>query len=187
MKSNIIKDCFEKNKKILSELNLDIIEKLASKIEETRKNGNIVFVAGNGGSSSTASHFVNDLVKATRNNDKPPYLKALSLTDNVPLITAVSNDIDYSEIFKFTLENLANSGDILIVISASGNSDNLIKAVEYCNSNNIFTSGLLGFDGGRLNNLIKLPALITTELGEYELVENMHLIVCHMISTYLSR
>ena len=178
---------FEKNKEVLSNLDLKLIENLAIKIDETRKSNNFIFVAGNGGSSSTASHFVNDLVKATRKSNRHPFIKAISITDNVPLITAISNDINYSDIFKFSLESLASPGDMLIVISASGNSENLIKAVEYSNQNNIYTSGLLGFDGGVLNKILNLPNLVNTPSGEYEMVENMHMIICHLISTYLSK
>tara|TARA_B100001996_G_scaffold339297_1_gene292218 strand:- start:1107 stop:1667 length:561 start_codon:yes stop_codon:yes gene_type:complete len=185
MKFEELSKNFEYNKKILSDIDLKLVENIAIKIDQVRNNNNLVFVAGNGGSSSTASHFVNDLVKATRvSNIKPP-IKAISLTDNIPLISAISNDIDYSEIFKFSLESLASKGDMLIVISASGNSENLIKAVEYCNQKDIFTAGLLGFDGGVLNETVNLASLTKTSMGEYELVENMHMIICHLISAYL--
>ena len=150
----------------------------------TRNSDRTVYVAGNGGSSSTASHFVNDLIKATINKDKN-LIKAISLTDNVPLLTAVSNDINYSDIFRFPLESLSSEGDMLIVISASGNSKNLINAVDYCNQNNIYTVGLLGFDGGTLNKKVNLSNLIQTEPNKYELVENMHMVICHLISSYL--
>ncbi|MEC7858002.1 MAG: SIS domain-containing protein [Bacteroidota bacterium] len=178
---------FKKNKEVLSSLDLKLIEDLALKIDETRKNQNFIFVAGNGGSSSTASHFVNDLVKATRKKDEVPFIKAISLTDNIPLVSAISNDIDYADIFKFSLESLSSPGDMLIAISASGNSENLIKAVEYSNENDIYTSALLGFDGGRLKEMVNLSNLVNTPIGEYEMVENMHMIICHLISTYLSK
>ena len=185
MKFEELNKNFEYNKKVLSGLDLKLVENLAIKINQVRNNNNFIFVAGNGGSSSTASHFVNDLVKATRVANINPPIKAISLTDNIPLISAISNDIDYSEIFKFSLESLASKGDMLIVISASGNSKNLVKAVEYCNQKNIFTAGLLGFDGGILNKTVNLANLVKTTEGEYELVENMHMIICHLISAYL--
>ena len=80
---------------------------------------------------------------------------------------------------------MSTEGDLLIVISASGNSKNLINAVDYCNQNNIYTVGLLGFDGGELNKKVNYSNLIQTEPDKYELVENMHLIICHLISSYL--
>lgn len=183
MKQELEKNILE-NKEALSHINLESVEKIALKIDETRNSDRTVYVAGNGGSSSTASHFVNDLIKATINKDKN-LIKAISLTDNVPLLTAVSNDINYSDIFRFPLESLSSEGDMLIVISASGNSKNLINAVDYCNQNNIYTVGLLGFDGGALNKKVNLSNLIQTEPNKYELVENMHMVICHLISSYL--
>ena len=183
MKQELEKNILE-NKEALSHINLESVEKIALKIDETRNSDRTVYVAGNGGSSSTASHFVNDLIKATINKDKN-LIKAISLTDNVPLLTAVSNDINYSDIFRFPLESLSSEGDMLIVISASGNSKNLINAVDYCNQNNIYTVGLLGFDGGTLNKKVNLSNLIKTKPNKYELVENMHMVICHLISSYL--
>ena len=184
MKFQELEKNIQENKEYLSHINLESVEKIALKIDETRKNNRTVYVAGNGGSSSTASHFVNDLIKATINKNKN-LIKAISLSDNVPLLTAVSNDINYSDIFRFPLESLSSEGDMLIVISASGNSKNLINAVDYCNQNNIYTVGLLGFDGGTLNKKVNLSNLIQTEPNKYELVENMHMVICHLISSYL--
>jgi len=184
MKFEELSKNFELNKEILSQLDLNTIEEIALKIDEVRNNNNVIYVAGNGGSSSTASHFVNDLVKATINSNKNR-IKAISLTDNVPLLTAVSNDISYSEAFSFTLESFAAEGDMMIAISASGNSKNLINAVDYCKDNNIYTAGLLGFNGGILNEKVDLSNLTKTPIGQYELVENMHMIICHLITFYL--
>tara|TARA_B100000941_G_C28508698_1_gene559077 strand:- start:7373 stop:7930 length:558 start_codon:yes stop_codon:yes gene_type:complete len=179
----LVKNIVE-NKDAISSINLKSVEKIAQKIEEARKNNNTIFVAGNGGSSSTASHFVNDLMKATLDKNKN-LIKAISLSDNVPLLTAISNDIDYSEIFRFPIESLSSEGDLFIAISASGNSKNLIDAVDYCKENEIFTVGLLGFDGGELNKKVDISNLIQTSSNNYELVENMHMIICHLISNYL--
>ena len=174
----------EENKDAVSNIDLKSVEEIARRIDEVRSNNKTVFVAGNGGSSSTASHFVNDLMKATLNKDKN-LIKAISLSDNIPLLTAISNDIDYSETFRFPLRSLSSDGDLLVVISASGNSKNLINAVDYCKENKIFTVGLLGFDGGALDKKVDLSNLIKTPPNKYELVENMHMIICHLISSYL--
>ena len=184
MKYQDLNKDLEENKEALSNLDLEIVKKIALKIDEIRKDNKTIFVAGNGGSSSTASHFVNDLMKATLNKDKN-LIKAISLSDNIPLLTAVSNDIDYDDIFRFPLRSLAKNGDMLVVISASGNSKNLINAVDYCNKNNIFTAGLLGFDGGELNQKVNISSLIRTPFNKYELVENIHMVICHLISSYL--
>ncbi len=184
MKFQELEKNIQENKEAISQINLESVNKIALKIDEVRNNNGTVYVAGNGGSSSTASHFVNDLIKATINKDKN-LIKAISLSDNISLLTAVSNDINYSDIFKFPLKSLSSQGDMLIVISASGNSENLINAVDYCNQNNIYTVGLLGFDGGALNKKVNLSNLIQTEPNKYELVENMHMVICHLISSYL--
>lgn len=184
MKFKELEKNIQENKETISQINLESVNKIALKIDEVRNNNGTVYVAGNGGSSSTASHFVNDLIKATINKDKN-LIKAISLSDNISLLTAVSNDINYSDIFRFPLESLSSEGDMLIVISASGNSKNLINAVDYCNQNNIYTVGLLGFDGGALNKKVNLSNLIQTESNKYELVENMHMVICHLISSYL--
>tara|TARA_S200000501_G_C20404099_1_gene560528 strand:- start:61 stop:618 length:558 start_codon:yes stop_codon:yes gene_type:complete len=184
MKFKELEKNIQENKETISQINLESVNTIALKIDEVRNNNGTVYVAGNGGSSSTASHFVNDLIKATINKDKN-LIKAISLSDNISLLTAVSNDINYSDIFRFPLESLSSEGDMLIVISASGNSKNLINAVDYCNQNNIYTVGLLGFDGGALNKKVNLSNLIQTEPNKYELVENMHMVICHLISSYL--
>mgnify|MGYP001460484051 FL=1 len=184
MKFKELEKNIQENKEAISQINLESVNTIALKIDEVRNNNGTVYVAGNGGSSSTASHFVNDLIKATINKDKN-LIKAISLSDNISLLTAVSNDINYSDIFRFPLESLSSEGDMLIVISASGNSKNLINAVDYCNQNNIYTVGLLGFDGGALNKKVNLSNLIQTEPNKYELVENMHMVICHLISSYL--
>ena len=145
-------------------------------------------MAGNGGSSSTASHFVNDLTKATSTSIETSRsnIKVTCLSDNVALITAISNDISYDEIFRSQIDGNITDKDLLIVISASGNSENLVKAVDYCKSNGVKTIGFLGFDGGILLKKVDDYFLVKSNIGEFGLVENIHLTVCHLISEFLS-
>ena len=137
MKQTNLNEIIESNVKSLQDLDVKSIEKVASEILEVRNNEGTLYIAGNGGSSSTASHFVNDLTKATRKKSNNLNIKATCLSDNTSLITAISNDISYDEIFKFQIDNNISTKDMLIVISASGNSENLIRAVDYCKNNKI--------------------------------------------------
>ena len=134
-----------------------------------------IYTIGNGGSASTCSHFANDL---TRHG-----YKAISLTD-VAVITRIGNDFGYEEIFVNQLKVLFGKGDILVAISASGNSPNLLKAVDYANTLGT-TVAIVGFDGGKLLKLCNLVIHTITDIGEYEDAENKHLEVCHMITRTL--
>jgi D-sedoheptulose 7-phosphate isomerase len=153
-------------------------------IRKARDAGSTVFIAGNGGSAATSSHWVNDLGKATKRSGRQP-IRVMGLTDNISWMTALGNDEGYERIFSGQLENFAKPGDVLIVISASGNSMNLVRAVELARKRNIGTIGLLGFDGGALLSLVDQPVWIRSEKGEYELVEDVHSAVCHAITRFL--
>lgn len=132
---------------LLAELDVEAVAKFAKILEEARENGRTVFLVGNGGSAATASHWANDLLLGTRSPGVRP-LRAVSLTDNVPVLTAIGNDREYADIFVGQLEGLFQEGDILVAVSASGNSPNVVRAVEFANKHGGTTVGLLGFDGG---------------------------------------
>lgn len=149
-----------------------------------RQRGSTIFFAGNGGSAATASHFSQDLSEVGR-KAKVRSFKTLSLTDNVPFITAVGNDYGYDKVFSIQLLELFNKGDILVAISASGNSPNVIEAVKYANENGGTTIGLVGFDGGRLSELCDHVIHVISNKGEYGPVEDIHLILNHMITSHL--
>jgi D-sedoheptulose 7-phosphate isomerase len=150
-----------------------------------RERGATIFFIGNGGSAATASHFANDLSIGTNEYDKP--FRALSLTDNIALITAVGNDYGYEEIFVRQLQILGKSGDVLVGISASGNSPNLLKAFDYANSVGIGTVAITAFDGGRLKMLASQGIHVPTELREYGPAEDAHMVLDHLIAAYLMR
>jgi len=168
---------------VLRSTDFTVLEKIESQFEEARKNGNTIFIAGNGGSATTASSMANDLgfdVVKKSQTDVP--LKVLSLTDNNSVVTAIANDVGYENIFLNQLKIHFRKGDKLIVISASGNSANLVKAAEWVKSRGGVTIALLGFDGGKLKQICDLSVHISTLAGEYGPVEDAHLMVNHMFA-----
>ncbi len=168
---------------ILDKLDYDAVGRFVQTLLAVRETGKRILFLGNGGSSATSSHFANDLSAGTRDFHKP--FKALSLTDNTAIITAIANDSGYEEIFKKQLQVYMEEGDIIVVVSASGSSENLVRAVEYARSMGNKTVGLLGFDGGKLLGICDEHILITTEKGEYGPVEDVHMMLDHMVVNYL--
>lgn len=151
-------------------------------IEQAYRNGRRVFVMGNGGSAATASHFALDLAKNTI-MPGAPRLKAISLTDHVPLITAWSNDTAYEHIFSEQLANLIEPGDVTIGISASGNSRNVINAIALAKRSRSYTVGLLGANGGKIKNMVDVYVLAPGKNIEQE--EDAHMILAHIITRHM--
>lgn len=164
------------------ELALDQVERVATYLLEAYRNRTQVFFLGNGGSASTASHMAVDFGKGTAVPGHPR-LRAISLTDNVGLLTAWANDTAYEEVFKEQLENLLEPQDVVVAISASGNSANVLRAVEFARRRGAKTIGLVGFGGGRLKNLVDVD--ITTSSHNYGQVEDFHLSLSHILSQFL--
>ncbi|MDI6708750.1 MAG: SIS domain-containing protein [Candidatus Thermoplasmatota archaeon] len=154
----------------------DKIEKIAKIIQVAKNKNKKVFLFGNGGSASTASHLVCDFAKFKG-------LKALALTDDIPLITAWSNDEDYSVIFKEQLKSLLEKGDVVIGISGSGKSKNVLEAIKYANEKGAYTIGLAGFDGGELKKLAK--ECLVVEIASMQHSEDMHLLIGHLLASLL--
>ena len=152
---------------------------------DARERSATIFFIGNGGSAATASHFANDLSIGTNDYDKP--FRAFSLTANVPILTEIGNDFGYDEIFVRQLRALGKSGDVLIGISASGNSPNLLKAFEYASSIGISTIAITAFDGGRMKALANQGIHVPTDLKEYGPAEDAHLVLDHLVTAYLMR
>jgi len=180
---NFCKEYSKHLSSLLERLDYDALGRLVDAIMACRENGKKIIFIGNGGSAATSSHFANDIAIGTREYDKP--FKALSLTDNNAIITALGNDNGYEEIFKKQLQVYMEPGDIVIAISASGNSPNLLTAIEYANSKDNKTYGLLGFDGGKLKSLCSDSLVVETAKGEYGPVEDIHMILDHMIGNFL--
>src|SRR5438105_12488997 len=150
-------------------------------LERAYRNGHRIFIMGNGGSAATASHFALDLAKNTI-MPGAPRLKAISLTDHVPLITAVSNDTAYEHIFAEQLANMMEPGDVVIGISASGNSQNVINALQLAKESLAATIGLVGAKGGRIKDIVDVYILTPGHNIEQE--EDAHLILAHVITRY---
>ena len=166
--------------KNLDLINTNEVEKLIVLIYNAYLNDKMIFVIGNGGSAANASHLAQDLAKGTRKNvDTKKRIKALSLTDNVPFITALGNDDGYDTIFEQQLKTFANSGDILIAISGSGNSQNIIKAVEWANNNDIVTIGVTGYNGGKLKQLNHYS--VHVGLNDMATAESIHSYIFHYV------
>jgi len=165
---------------IISSLPTDQIAALAEIIEQAHRNGRPIFLFGNGGSAATASHLAVDLAKGT---ECQPRMKALSLTDNVPQITAWANDTEYENIFAEQLRNFVGPGDVAIGISASGNSQNVLRAVELANSVGAVTIGLAGYEGGKLKSLAQHCLVVPS--NNMQQIEDAHLVICHQIFTAL--
>ena len=176
-----ISEYFLTGGKLLTQIPNEEVTALAIAINQARKTGGTVYIAGNGGSASTASHFATDIGIGSLNRANP--VRSLSLCDNTAAITAIANDMDYSSIFAQQLKLLGKQGDLLIVISASGNSDNLIKAVEVASALGMESHSLTGFDGGKLKQLTLGQNIhVETPKGAYGLVEDAHLAICHVIT-----
>ncbi len=158
------------------------IEAVLRVLEEAYRNGHRIFIMGNGGSAATASHFALDLAK---NTIMPgvPRLKAISLTDHVPLITAWSNDTAYEHIFAEQLANMIEPGDVVIGISASGNSPNVINALRMAKQFHASTIGLLGAKGGKIKNMVDSYILAPGQNIEQE--EDAHMILAHVITRHM--
>ena len=184
--SDFAKDYLSGLKDILDRLPLQPLDDIIRAIEQARDEGRQIFVIGNGGSAATASHMMNDLCKGTlgHKGDAPwPRLRVIALTDNVSLMTAWANDTDFNHIFSEPLKNLAQRGDLLVAISASGNSPNIIAAVEAAKQIGVTVLGLTGFGGGKLAKMADVSLVVPSD--GYGPVEDVHMILDHIITSYL--
>jgi D-sedoheptulose 7-phosphate isomerase len=172
--------------KLLNELDLNKIGFFVAELEDAYRHENTVFIAGNGGSAATASHMANDLgVDVFKKSKCGSPFKVLALTDNNSVMTAIANDDGYENLFVNQLKIHYRPGDKLLVISASGNSPNLVEAVKWVKSRGGKTLGFTGFDGGKLKELCDLTVHVSSAKGEYGPVEDVHLILDHLVATWL--
>ena len=170
---------------VLQRVDTKEIGRFIETLLDARERGATIFFIGNGGSAATASHFANDLSIGTNDYDQP--FRAISLTDNVPTITALSNDFGYEEIFVRQLRALGRRGDVLVGISASGNSPNLIRAFDYALSAGIKTVAITAFDGGKMKAMADEAIHVPTEPKEYGPAEDAHMVLDHLVGAYLTR
>ncbi len=179
------KNYLDELKKILDLMEEDLlgkIEELAVLLQEAKNKKNRIFMMGNGGSGSTSSHFAEDLSKGTIVGESLRF-KAISLSDSMPTMLAWANDSSYDDIFVEQLKNLMEPGDIVIGISGSGNSKNVIKAIEYANNNGGVTVGFSGYDGGKLIKCAKINVHVPN--FSMQRVEDIHMMVAHILMALL--
>lgn len=173
----------EKLKQLIDNIDLCVIEEIISEIDKLVLNKGVLYVLGNGGSSATASHMANDLGVGLKRRDILN-LNIISLADNSPVVTAISNDIGYENIFYMQLKEVVEPNDVILAISCSGNSPNIIKAIEYSKKIGCKIIGVSGFDGGKLKSLSDIKFHVDAPKGEYGLVEDIHMILDHIIYSY---
>ena len=186
-----IDEYFEDLQKIISEISKDDIVKVISLLEEARKNGKKIFIVGNGGSASTATHFACDLNKYTSVEGKKRF-RAISLEDNVPLVTALVNDEGWDHVYSYQLENLMDDGDFLIVVSVHGGSgkdnaglwsQNILRAAKLIQERGGKVIGFVGFDGGTIRQIA--DACVTVPINSTPQVEGFHLVLTHMLCSII--
>ena len=184
---DIVSEYFSKLNEGLNNLDKDKIKKIVEVIYNAWDNEKQIFILGNGGSASTASHFACDIGKGTLgrnyNDRKIKRFKVISLTDNIATITAYGNDLSFDDIFSQQLNNLVCKDDVVIAITGSGNSINVIKALEVAKQSEAITIAFLGFDGGKVKDMVDHPLVF--EDDHYGRVEDAHLILEHLISQAL--
>jgi D-sedoheptulose 7-phosphate isomerase len=166
------------------EFDFDAVEKIAQLLETAEKNGKTVFVMGNGGSAATASHIATDWSKTAERPGKR-LLRCISLNDNVPFMTAIGNDLGYEHVFSRQLENLVDTGDVVVIISGSGNSPNVVKAAEVAKSRGATTVGMTGFAGGKLRQMADVCLHVNSD--QYGVIEDLHMAAGSILAFYLKQ
>ncbi len=173
-----IQNYINEHSKILNKIDTKSLEKAVDFIYDFHIKGKKIFTCGNGGSASTASHMITDWNKMTMNATKKK-LYGFSLTDNIGIITAYANDTNYENVFRGQLESIMDNGDLLVSISGSGNSKNVINAVNYAKSVGGSTLSIVGFDGGELKKIsdkcVHVPSF------DMQICEDIHLMICHLV------
>lgn len=179
MGNHIIENYFKELTDAVRHIPVGSVEHIVSILYQAYCDKRQVFILGNGGSASTASHFCCDLGKGAV-VDGEPRLRVMSLNDNTALLTAYANDLGYENVFMEQMKNLIQEGDVVICITASGNSPNVLRAIEFANDQGALTVGFLGFDGGKAKGLVS--EAIVVENYNYGQVEDVHMFLSHAIS-----
>jgi len=170
---------------LLQRLDRQAVAQVIELFLKARDKGNTIFFLGNGGSAATAAHFANDLGFCASPEGHAPF-RALSLTSNNAFITCLANDMGYENIFSWQLRNLMRPGDVVVGISASGNSPNAVKALQYAAEHGGIPVALVGFDGGVMKDIAQYVIHVENEKGDYGPVEDIHMVLDHLISNYLA-
>ena len=181
VKTSFAQAHFERLRDAVGNAPYEQIDAVAELLYRAYLNGKQVFVMGNGGSAATASHFASDLSKNTVVPGRRRF-RAICLNDNLPVITALANDLGYESIFVEQMRNLLRPGDVVVVVTGSGNSPNIIEALKYARTCSATTIAFLGFDGGKAKSLV--DAYIHLECADYGLVEDFHYALGHFFREY---
>lgn len=181
--THFIKNYISKLIGLLNDVNVEEISEIILELEKVHINSGKIYIIGNGGSAATASHMANDLSVGLKLREIRNF-NVESLSDNSSVCTAIANDIGYENIFYAQLKNKLTKDDVLIAISCSGNSANIVKAVEYAKQIGATVIGMTGFEGGKLKELSDIKFHVDTDKGEYGLVEDLHMILDHIIYSY---
>ena len=175
----------ERLAEVMAGLDANAIACVADALDAARENRKAIYIIGNGGSAATAAHMVNDFVAGSYVEGKPAF-RAFSLSDNVSTVTALSNDCGYEQIFEHHLKVHMEPGDVVLALSVSGNSPNIVRALEYARKHGAVTIGLCGFSGGKMAGLCDIVVHAKTTPDEYGPVEDVFSILGHIISGYLA-
>lgn len=170
--------------RITEKMDAQPITEFVNVLFKASERGSKIFFIGNGGSAATASHFANDIAFGHHSALMKPF-RAVSLTDNAAILTALANDFSYDDIFVRQLAVQMVPDDVVVAISASGNSRNVVRAIEYANENSGITVALTGFDGGQLRKIAKLSVHVPTAKGNYAHTEDIHMIIDHLMTAYI--
>lgn len=173
---------FERLRQVLDGIDHSEIDRFVDLLLQARQSSRNIFFVGNGGSAATSSHFANDLSIGTRQQEKP--FKVISLVDNIATLSAIGNDYGYDQIFARQINVYGQKNDLLVGISASGNSPNLLRAFEVGQELGLTTVSITAFDGGKLKKIADHSVHVPTNAGEYGPAEDAHLILDHLITYY---
>lgn len=175
-----IREYLEMEIKTLEALDVDMIDRGMREIEAAYRREGTIYIFGNGGSGSTASHYTNDFNKGLSENLEKKF-RFVCLNENIPTVLAVANDFGYDEVFRYQLRGRLRPGDLVIGISGSGNSPNVVNAIEYAKDQGVRTLGIVGYDGGKLKRLVDVP--LHVPVMNMQLSEDVHMIFDHLMMT----
>ena len=174
----------ENEVEVLHALDVNALNDVLNLLERTLESENMIYIMGNGGSAATASHFQNDFNKGVSEYTEKKF-RFLCLNDNVPTVMAIANDIGYDEIFRFQLRGKLRPGDVVIGISGSGNSKNILNAVEYAKECGNVVVGITGFSGGKLRNLADYS--LHAPVNSMQITEDVHMVFDHLMMSIFYR
>ena len=179
---NEIMAYFEKEKATLDAISKEDLSNLMNLLMEAKDDGRTIFIMGNGGSAATASHYVCDFNKGT-SYGKEKMFKFICLNDNVPTMMAYANDLSYADVFVGPLKNFMQKGDVVIGISGSGNSENVVRAIKYANDNGGVTVGITGYNGGKVKQMSKYNVHVPVD--DMQITEDLHMVLDHCMMKIL--